>query len=92
VCVGSFTCLILRRLYTHIGFDLFSPPIIYILYMALHSTHSIFDCSLRALSTNNSPIFLSMSSRLNISIPWLLLGQNGVLSSYVSSKLQSLDI
>ena len=57
LCVAIFTCLILRRLYTHIGFDhLFSPPIIYTLCMALHSTHSIFDCSLRALSTNNSPI------------------------------------
>jgi len=57
LCVAIFTCLILRRLYTHIGFDhLFSPLIIYTLCMALHSTHSIFDCSLRALSTNNSPI------------------------------------
>ena len=57
LCVAIFTCLILRRLYAHIGFDhLVSPPIIYTLCMALHSTHSIFDCSLRALSTNNSPI------------------------------------
>ena len=57
LCVAIFTCLILRRLYTHIGFDhLVSPPIIYTLCMALHSTHSIFDCSVRALSTNNSPI------------------------------------